>query len=73
MKHLKFLVLALVALAFSCATPAEADQATFTAVAPEYLRYVQADQSLSLEQKQRRIDTVESWRSRAFAAKGVTK
>ncbi len=35
--------------------------ATYDAVAPEYIRYVDADPALSPEQKSRRHDTVNSW------------
>jgi hypothetical protein len=50
----------------SAPTPAfvTADQATYSAIAPEYSAYVAADASLTPEQKQRRVDTVATWNLR---------
>lgn len=47
-----------------CAAPASfvaAERATFKAVAPEYLDYVNADPKLDAGQKQSRRDTVQAW------------
>jgi hypothetical protein len=60
----------LLLLAGSCvggATPAEI--ATYDAIAPEYASYVQADMALSTEQKQRRFNTIETWRLRVGVSK----
>jgi len=65
-----FLVVILLTLGLSaCASPSHtayvgADRLTFDAVAPEYLRYVEADSSLDATAKERRQRTVESWRLR---------
>lgn len=48
---------------------AEADAATYDAVAPEYLGYVDADPALSGEQRQRRHETVASWKARTDRAR----
>lgn len=71
MKILRTTVLA-VALCFSgCATTdfiqsdyVEADRATYEAVAPKYLQYVQNDASLDDEEKKRRERTITTWRLR---------
>jgi len=47
-----------------CSAPASfvvAERATFRAVAPEYLEYVDADPKLNAKQKQSRRDTVAVW------------
>lgn len=41
-----------------------ADGATYRAVAPEYLDYIEDDEALDDEQKQSRRDTVATWRQR---------
>ena len=41
-----------------------ADRATYNAVTPGYLNYVQADSTLSKEEKARRARTVSTWRLR---------
>jgi hypothetical protein len=72
------LVLALlcVAAVSCCGCPAvsesylKADKATFDAITPEYLRYVEADPALDQEKKDRRKRTVESWRLRLDKAGG---
>jgi hypothetical protein len=51
----------------SCAGPSQAEQDTYSAVAPEYLQYVERDPALTEAQKISRRDTVETWRMRAFA------
>ena len=54
----------------SCVNPhAPAELATFQAIAPEYSAYVEADPALTTEQKQLRLDTVETWRRRVEAQK----
>lgn len=42
----------------------EADRATYEAIAPEYLNYVQADQSLDSDERKRRERTLTTWRLR---------
>jgi hypothetical protein len=42
----------------------EADRATFDAVAPEYLGYVQADPMLGSDQRNDRLETIRSWEAR---------
>ncbi|MGD9727795.1 MAG: hypothetical protein AB7L09_00080 [Nitrospira sp.] len=42
----------------------EADRATYEAVAPSYLQYVQGDSALSKEEKTRRERTIKTWRLR---------
>ncbi len=42
----------------------KADRQTYEAIAPEYLRYVRADKSLSDAQKRRREAKVRSWDAR---------
>ena len=65
-----FLLSGLLALGLSaCVSPSHtayvgADRLTFDAVAPEYLRYVEADPSLDGAAKERRKRTIESWRLR---------
>lgn len=64
----KSLVIALLCLfAAGCAVSKEyikADKATFDAVTPEYLKYVEADSALDREQKDRRKRTVATWKLR---------
>lgn len=73
MKTLRTTVLALTLALVSgcCATTdiirsdyVEADRATYEAVAPRYLEYVQADESLDSEEKKRRERTINTWRLR---------
>lgn len=42
----------------------QADRATYEAIAPEYLRYVQADSALDAEERIRRERTLTTWRLR---------
>lgn len=62
--------LAVVALclgAFGCVVDKEyvkADRLTFDAIAPDYVKYVEADPALDQEQKDRRKRTIESWKLR---------
>lgn len=52
-----------------CVGPDPAALATYNAVAPEYRAYVEADASLTAEQKQSRFDTITTWRIRVGGAK----
>jgi len=76
-RHLKLAAAALVVAAITggCVTPAgeyvAADAATYDAVAPEYLEYVDADPKLGPEQKASRRRTVETWRIRNQSAGGT--
>lgn len=45
-----------------------ADAYTYSAVADEYTRYVEADANLDEDQKASRADTIASWRARLDAA-----
>ncbi len=60
--------------ATSC-TPAElyiaADAATYDALAPEHAAYVRADAGLDAAQKQRRFDTLATWKKRVQDAGGT--
>lgn len=47
----------------------KADQATFDAITPEYLKYVEADPSLDQDQKDRRKRTVATWKLRMDKAR----
>jgi len=65
----RFLCLCLLSLS-SCATnPAEtkADRATYQAITPEYLHYVDSDDNLNQAAKARRHRTVETWDARIRA------
>ena len=53
----------------SCCTPAPAELATYEALSPAYLRYVEADEALTEEQKVARRDLIESWRIRVGGEK----
>lgn len=64
---MKLTFLAVALLLCSCAGPSQAEQDTYSAVAPEYLQYVERDPNLAEAQKLNRRDTVETWRLRAFA------
>lgn len=48
-------------LCAGCCGPSDAERATCRVIGPEFVRYVDADPSLSPEQKQDRLDLVESW------------
>jgi len=81
MKTLRTSVIGL-ALLFSagCATTdiirsdyVAADRATYEAVAPSYLQYVDNDASLSSEQKKRRKQTINTWRLRLEQAETPVK
>lgn len=69
MRHWVLCLLLLVLLSLAgcqgvSASYAEADAATYDAVAPEYLGYVDADPALTKDQKVRRHETVDSWKAR---------
>jgi len=68
---MKLMAVALLLLA-GCAGPnpsyIQADRATYEAIAPEYLRYIQDDARLTGAEVQRRIDTVNTWLRRIEAA-----
>lgn len=69
MRHWVLCVLLLILLTLAgcqgvSASYAEADAATYDAIAPEYLGYVDADPALDASQKQRRQETVASWKAR---------
>lgn len=75
---LLFVLLALCLLLLpSCAagpdpTFVAASRATHDAVAPEYLRYVDADPALTTEQRTRRHATIDRW-NEAIASREVRK
>jgi hypothetical protein len=67
MKRLAALILILCAGCAANTVPADwvaGDRATYNAVAPEHAAYIDADNTLTLEQKQRRKNTLETWRVR---------
>lgn len=72
----KKLAVAVVALlcAVSCTSPSNtyvmADRATFEAVAFEYEGYVNADDAMDQEAKDRRMRTIDTWRRRLESAEG---
>jgi hypothetical protein len=49
------------------------DIATYKAIGPRYLKYIDSDATLSEDQKKDRQDLVESWKSRIEAAGGEIK
>jgi len=70
MKRNKPITLILLALG-SCVAPAgDGERLTYQAVAPEYIRYVDADPALAQDAKERRRLTVETWRLRVEAGNG---
>lgn len=62
-------IAALFATASCVLPPTEAELATYQAVAPDHRAYVEADTKLDVQQKQRRLDLLESWRIRVGGAK----
>lgn len=67
------IVLLAVLLLFTagCAVPSQAtdaDRATYHAIAPEYLQYVESDPKLTEQQRARRARTIETWRLRVERA-----
>lgn len=74
MRHYVLLALLLILLTLAgcqgvSASYADADAATYDAIAPEYLGYVDKDETLSGDQKQRRQETVASWKGRVDRAR----
>lgn len=72
-KLLVLLAIVLLILAAGCSPSSEyvkADRATFDAIAPEYLRYVENDTTLDSDQKARRKRTVSTWEMRLRQAEG---
>lgn len=67
LKLVPFLLLPVVLFcAAGCSLPgdAQAEQSTYNAIAPEYQQYFEADAKLSPEQKQRRENTLATWKMR---------
>jgi ABC-type oligopeptide transport system substrate-binding subunit len=64
----RFLAILVGAAATACSVT-EAEVQTYKSIAPEYRAYVQEDATLQPEQKQRRVDLLESWRIRVGVAK----
>lgn len=71
MKHAIKWALALICASSltSCGAITPADKLTHDEIAPAHAAYVQADPVLTAEQKQRRLDLLESWRVRVGGAK----
>jgi hypothetical protein len=59
----------LLALAGCVLPPTEAEKKTYERIAPAHARYVLADPELQPDEKQRKLDLLESWRIRVGAAK----
>lgn len=74
---MKRLILCAGLLLGACTTASDtyvkADRATYDAIVPDYINYVQADNGLTQEQKDRRMRLVWSWQKRIEAAEGVSK
>lgn len=72
MRNLRIGLLSLALAVSGCGTTGEiirkdyvdADRATYEAVAPAYLNYVQADQSIDSDERARRERTIRTWRLR---------
>lgn len=72
MRNLRLCLLGLALAVSGCAATGDiirsdyvqADRATYEAVAPEYLKYVEADQSIDSDERKRRERTVTTWRLR---------
>jgi hypothetical protein len=66
MKKLLVLLVLLVLLLLDsgCESTSEAEKLTYRAIAPEYSAYVASDTKLDQEQKDRRINTINSWKLR---------
>jgi hypothetical protein len=60
----QFLAFLLALLITGCNLGAQADRATYEAIAPEYEAYVTADPLLTKEQKERRHQTIRSWEAK---------
>lgn len=59
-----WLLLLVLCLLAGCNLGLEADRATYDAIAPEYVAYVDSDATLTPEQKERRHETVRSWEAK---------
>jgi len=60
--------LAILLFLCGCVNPnAQAELDTYNAIAPEYRAYVEADPTITEQQKELRYDTVETWRRRVEA------
>lgn len=57
------LIPAILLFAPACTTT-PAERATYDAIAPAHAAYVQNDANLTAQEKQRRLDLLESWRLR---------
>lgn len=62
-------VLLTLTLASCVGGPTPAELATYQAVAPDHRRYVERDFTLTDEQRQTRLDVLESWRIRVGGRK----
>lgn len=61
------LILAAFTLAGCCCPNATAEKATIDVVEPAHRQYVEADESLSEEDKARRLRLLDAWRARVEA------
>lgn len=70
MKLLPALLITLLLAACANPTPVyvQGDRLTHNKIAPEYLRYVEADPDLTAMQRETRVDLVASWALRIEAA-----
>jgi hypothetical protein len=59
----RLLCLSLVLLTFAGCTARRSSASFYYAIAPEYSAYVQQDQSLTQDQKDRRHRTLEAWKA----------
>lgn len=72
MKTLHASILSLVLFSAGCCATTDiiredytaADRATYKAIAPKYLEYVEGDSSLDSEERERRARTITTWRLR---------
>jgi len=65
------LLMLLVVAICSCTTSevyVKADKMTYDAIAPEYVKYVEADKKLDKDAKARRVRLVETWKKRIDGA-----
>lgn len=75
---MKSLALILMTLALcSCDTVSKvylaSDRATFDAITPEYVHYVESDHGLTPKDKEIRLRTVKTWADRLKQFEGVSK
>lgn len=61
------MILAALSMTACCAPDASAEKATLDVVEPAHRQYVEADPSLTAEEKQRRFRLLDSWRTRVEA------